>query len=886
MSMNPFFEDIVIEMSGTGPTGKTGNSIASIEKTGASGLVDTYTITMSWGQTYTFEVTNGNGIKSITKTGTQGLEDEYTILFDDGDSTTFTVTNGEAATVSVGTVTTGEPGTNASVTNSGDDHNAVFDFVIPRGDTGDPGTYVWGDITGTLADQTDLQNALDAKADASDVYTKTQMDDALDLKADKADSYTKDELDGIFDGIDNALDTKADASNVYTKAQADTLLSAKANIADLGALATKDTVDYETEVTNKPTLGTMAAQSASDFYTDTEVDTLLSAKADSADLGTMSAEDASDYYDKTATDALLSEKADIIHTSASGSLVHITDGAAYPVDSLSVSIDPVQDLHGYDAPWPAGGGKNILPLTLDEIKTYNGNSGDTTYWDGNVYHRLGIVYTFETYQGYITKIIANGTASGNATLVLTADSTHNEYVGKICSGCPSGGGGSSYSMGGYDFTTGSGTPNDSGSGFTLSGLTDHVFRLYAIVVSGYTANNVTFQPMIRDSAQSTSYAPYANVCPISGHSSAVVTRTGKNLWQFSANQFINSAGTFSNSDTNARSDYIRVEGGSTIVGGSAKGQTLSQIIIGFYDAYKNFISRSIRNSDSVYSVTVPNNCAYCVMSVSDTSLTTFTEAIATQYEIQLELGSTLTTYESPHVQTVTIALGDTYYGAQLDVLTGTLTVDRVSVTWNSKTGWNYRGSDGIFSITSNVPDYKKSGKHYTVSDNAISNWTTVYDQSGGWADTAIDTVGIYSSTNNNDHVVYIRPSGGTFTTLDELDTYLSGNPLQVVFTLATPTVITGLTPAQMSLLLGENNVWADTGDTEVGYRADTKLYIERLTQPTEDDMVANTNIASGKYFMVGMNLFLSTSSIASGEAIVPGTNCTALSLADALNNLA
>ena len=40
------------------------------------------------------------------------------------------------ATVEVGTTTTGAPGTNASVVNSGTAVNAVFDFTIPRGDQG------------------------------------------------------------------------------------------------------------------------------------------------------------------------------------------------------------------------------------------------------------------------------------------------------------------------------------------------------------------------------------------------------------------------------------------------------------------------------------------------------------------------------------------------------------------------------------------------------------------------------------------------------------------------------------------------------------------------------------------------------------------------------
>ena len=41
-----------------------------------------------------------------------------------------------AATVSIGNVTTGDPGTNASVTNSGTENDAVFNFTIPRGDPG------------------------------------------------------------------------------------------------------------------------------------------------------------------------------------------------------------------------------------------------------------------------------------------------------------------------------------------------------------------------------------------------------------------------------------------------------------------------------------------------------------------------------------------------------------------------------------------------------------------------------------------------------------------------------------------------------------------------------------------------------------------------------
>ena len=60
-------------------------------------------------------------------------------------TTTFDVMDGEnaaAATVTVGSTTTGQPGSNASVTNSGTSSDAVLDFVIPRGNPG-PAAYVW-----------------------------------------------------------------------------------------------------------------------------------------------------------------------------------------------------------------------------------------------------------------------------------------------------------------------------------------------------------------------------------------------------------------------------------------------------------------------------------------------------------------------------------------------------------------------------------------------------------------------------------------------------------------------------------------------------------------------------------------------------------------------
>ena len=93
-----------------------------------------------------------------------------------------------------------------------------------------------------------------------------------------------------------------------------------------------------------------------------------------------------------------------------------------------------------------------------------------------------------------------------------------------------------------------------------------------------------------------------------------------------------------------------------------------------------------------------------------------------------------------------------------------------------------------------------------------------------------------------------------------------------------------LEPHEVASLLGANNIFADTGDSAVEYRADTKLYISRLTEP-DADMIADANITSGQYFMVGNSLFKATANIANGGQIVVGTNCTRVSLAQALNEI-
>ena len=67
----------------------------------------------------------------------KALADLLETLFLGGSSTPGPA--GKAATISVGSVTASDPGSNPQITNSGNENAAVFDFVLPRGEAGPAG---------------------------------------------------------------------------------------------------------------------------------------------------------------------------------------------------------------------------------------------------------------------------------------------------------------------------------------------------------------------------------------------------------------------------------------------------------------------------------------------------------------------------------------------------------------------------------------------------------------------------------------------------------------------------------------------------------------------------------------------------------------------------
>ena len=136
---------------------------------------------------------------------------------------------------------------------------------------------------------------------------------------------------------------------------------------------------------------------------------------------------------------------------------------------------------------------------------------------------------------------------------------------------------------------------------------------------------------------------------------------------------------------------------------------------------------------------------------------------------------------------------------------------------------------------------------------------------------------------------YIRARDTSCATSADFKTAMSG--VQFVYELKTPFTVQ-LTPSQMQTLLGENHIFADTGDVNATYRADTKLFIDQslqsqsnalklmLTPNVETQMVASQNYALGSIVIVNNDFLKLTSAVASGANLVIGSNCVKTTMAE------
>ena len=465
---------------------------------------------------------------------------------------------------------------------------------------------------------------------------------------------------------------------------------------------------------------------------------------------------------------------------ASGAIASFNDGAAMPVKSLTVNIEPEQDLHGQNAPYPAGGGVNqwdeewetgalnpsagapIDSTVQIRSKNFCECVGGATYYIKCVNYTdiyALAVYWYDDNQNFVLREYACGQS-------ITAP-TNAKYF-KI-------------------------TTNSSGT------------------VYGATYNH---DISINYPSTDHNYHPYSNICPISGHTSAVMTRTGKNLVDISqfATQYPDYC-SYSDGVLSVTAASVLYSTGISVF--IPAGSTINWSITN--GTATNAKMRFVFADGTVVSIASP----IPFQTTKDVVGLRFDWSAGGTFTVnnfQAELGSTATAYEPYNGQTYTIDLDGTIYGGSLDVGTGVLTVDRGYYQWNA--GASYCRLTGTKAYACDKSD--------VVTIDATNQGTLVGAicdtlPSGTWAQITNGSASIAGCVYGNG--LAFRISG--YTTATEYEAFLAEHPLTFVYMLKEPLTVQ-LTAEEATTLKGQNNIWADTGDVEVEYRADTKLYINKV----------------------------------------------------------
>lgn len=503
-----------------------------------------------------------------------------------------------------------------------------------------------------------------------------------------------------------------------------------------------------------------------------------------------------------------------IEDTASGAIASFPDGSANPIQSLSVSLSPIQDLHGQDSPYPAGGGKNKFNKDAAGNRVnYFISSDGTEAYSTNYTASDFIPVTAES------AMIVSGLTASSATIRTAFYDSNKDFLSAVTQNQPT-----------YTFTTPSGAA---------------YLRLSVPQVNMATAQ-------LEYGSTATAYAPYENICPISGRDSVTVERTGKNL-------FPNPSGARSAVDLKAGVEYcFSANGASSAVAVSGKyadGTTFPTLFL-------NKLSGGIRYNSRV----LEKDVSEIVIYLNNVTI----------YDCQIEFGSTPSAYEPFDGASVTVQLGQTVYGGTMDVTGGKAhvtheLVDMSTILWSPyATSTSNLGSAFIY-LRSNGYELPKLDDAKIMS-NVFKNLGRVSVK------LTLYSFGFFGT---GSPYIWLTLYDGEYHTREEWQAKLAEMDAKIVLPLFEPFDI-DLTPAQLSTLKGDNNVWSDADSVSVEYVADPKLYIARLTEP-DTDMIADANITSGSYFMVGNTLYLATANIASGATIVPGVNCTKTNLAAALN---
>jgi hypothetical protein len=462
----------------------------------------------------------------------------------------------------------------------------------------------------------------------------------------------------------------------------------------------------------------------------------------------------------------LSVLAEALTKTASGNPVVISDCAGGKARSLITEINAIQDLHGYDKPWVGGAGKNLYGGTVGTIfdlpKTIPANT------------QIAISFT------------RTASDQGNAVtlnLYKSGESTRYDYY----------------------------TISDSSR---VVIVTDDTAR---VLVYGTDIDITNIQIEIGSTA--TSFAPYSNICPISGRTAVAVDDVGKNVlpntytgytrngitWTVDSEGIIDADGTATAHEgmtiiSQADLQRLLAEYGDLIITGcpTGGGDSTYQIVTSFNGSYAY---------DRGNGLTLPANGTYSLGIM--VQIRNGYTARHVKFKVMLRPANTSATYEPYAHSSVTIQLGQTVYGAEINWNTGVMTVRTAAETFDGSDdeSWNWSTANSLAWIEVNgafITDDVTQHNVYTLN-NMFEDKSWVDKSNSG-------SVGLVYGNSR----VYVKYSG--ITSVADAKALFASNPLQVCYELAEPIELT-LTPTEVQMLKGYNRVTIDNGSIELGYIA-------------------------------------------------------------------
>lgn len=501
---------------------------------------------------------------------------------------------------------------------------------------------------------------------------------------------------------------------------------------------------------------------------------------------------------------------DTVTSEAENPLV-IETAAAQKAKSSVVILEPVQDLHGQANPYPAGGGKNLLPLTVSNVKSRN---TDGT-WNGNTYTYRGITFTLNANEdGSITSIVVNGTANNNNANLYLYPATQSQnfpFGGMILSGGVYGGAYIQIELVNSPYTSyAKATGSDSIIDSAVSQQGTATINVFARVVAGETVSNAVFKPMIRlSSVSDATFAPYSNICPIGGLDEVTVERTGFNLWdeEWEQGDLYDATGLpHTNADRIRSKNYIPVAPGATYYFKTPSAYTETIELVCF-DKNKQWVATGgVHSSTRLYNV--PSNVYYIKFYTKSAYGGTYNHDIC----INISDASKNGAYEPYQKFSAEVPLPATIYGGTLNLETGELVCDMAMVDLGTLT-WTYKSNYLTFEAV--LPN-SKAGIYREVAD-------ILCEQYASMSHAALDASSYGCAIGSSTTTLIVKDA--SYTDAATFKTAMSG--VQLAYELATP-ITYHLTPAQLDLLKGTNVITVNGKTIQVTYREGLLATLEEL----------------------------------------------------------